>query len=156
MEMRWFTREWVDGDVTDEEQERRISAYEAHVAHVRPSLAHGAEQLLDAVNLHDALLRFWRYEPGVELLLEVVTGDLQVGYEDVQLRYGSAEIDSDTAQVLESLRGRKGVEMLYDEVDVTPDGRYEHRIIAWPTGEAAIRFSDLGVQRRPRDDRWDD
>ncbi len=154
--MRWFTRAWVDGDVTEEESERRTSAYEAHIAHLRSFTGNGAEQLLDAVNLHDALLRSWRYEPGVELLLEVTIGDLQVGYEDVHLQYGGAEIDEATAQVLENLHDGEGGEMLYDEVDVTQDGRYEHRIIAWPSGEMAIRFHDVRLQRRLREDRWDD
>ncbi len=122
---------------------------------LRPFIGNGAEQLLDAVNLHDALLRSWRYEPGVELLLEVVIGDLQSGYEDVQLRYGGAEIDDTTAEALEGLQNGEHAQMLYDEVDVIRDGRYEHRIIAWPSGEMAIRFHDLRVQRRPRQDRWD-
>jgi hypothetical protein len=140
--MKWFTAE---SRYTDDEVDwgKRVAEYERHLEHLAPHLRDGAEQL-PTINVHDARIQHWEYDPGQHLRLVLRIGDLQRGYERVTLEYmdadavGSAEPDTDTRALAEA-----GIEVLYDEIDRADDGRYEHRLLLWPDGELAIRFSSL-------------
>jgi hypothetical protein len=54
MVMKWFTSEYVTGQLSEEEWERRRSGYAVHVRAVEPLLGDGAEKLIGEVNLHDS------------------------------------------------------------------------------------------------------
>jgi hypothetical protein len=142
--VRWFTREWTSGVLSEEEWGRAVPAYRRHVERIRPLLVARADDLLD-VNVHDGeVLDFSVAEPDFTLTLRI--GDLQVGYEMATLIYRRARLlipsPTDVDDVLSS-----GVEALYDEVDVLGD-ELVHRVLLWPTGEVHIAFDTVGVQRR--------
>lgn len=40
-------------------------------------------------------------------------------------------------------------QVLYDEVDITESGMFEHRMLLWPYGEVLIRFSGFSLTRTP-------
>jgi hypothetical protein len=78
----------------------------------------------------------------------------------IQLRPGHSSIqvtlqfhDVDVTMMPESgppawlVRGE--TELLYDEIETLPDGRFEWRAIAWPQGELAIDFADVSLSLMP-------
>ena len=42
---------------------------------------------------------------------------------------------------------------LYDEVDVSADGQWIHRILFWPYREICVVFAKLGLRLEPRENR---
>jgi hypothetical protein len=147
--MRWFTRDWATGVLSDEEWSRRRQEYADHLNRIGADLRDGAEELVATVNLHDAQVKEWRYAPGTEFVMIVLAGDLQRGYEWLTLRYAGAEMIGASE---DDLRGWNldgaGSEIICDEIDRV-SGHYEHRLLIWPRGEFGLRFSALAVESRP-------
>ena len=148
--MKWFDRDFVTGGLSDESWTARQTAYEAHVEEIRPLLVDGAEHLVTSVHLHDGQVAQWTYEPDVSFVVRVLVGDLQRGYEWLDLSYGDASL----VGTAESDLGRwwnaeLPNEIIEDEIDRVSDHRYEHRMLLWPDGEVGVRFSALLVGRRP-------
>ena len=145
MVMRWLSREWASGGLSEDEWERRNEDWAAHVARMAGLLGDGAELLIEEINLHDARFLSLR-EATDRVSLRVVMGDLQRGYEFAELTYHDAVVfgsDLPTEQLSED-----DLLVGYDEVD-SVDGRYEHRMFFWPSGELGIRFGRLEVSRSP-------
>ena len=83
-----------------------------------------------------------------DFALSMLVGDLERGYEWLTLTYLGADFIDVTRDGLAALGlTDAGVELIQDEVDVLADGRYEHRILAWPDGEFGVRFRSLRVRR---------
>jgi hypothetical protein len=147
MVMKWFDRELRGLD--DAEWNQRRADYATHLDTIRADLADGAEELIASVNLHDAQVQEWACAERV-FTLRVLAGDRQSGYEVVTLRYDDAELHGASADDLARWRlTERGVELIEDEVDLSPGGRYEHRLLVWPDGEFAIRFGAVRVTSEP-------
>lgn len=149
--MRWFTRDCLTGGLEDEEWQKRYDDHEAHFVAMTSSLAaESAERELAELSLSHGQVSSWTTDDsGFEVCLLV--GDLQRGYEWVQIRYDNAEIvPSGAASNFEEwpLTER---EVGADELERLPDGRFEHRFLLWPDGEFGVRFSACRVTRRPAD-----
>jgi hypothetical protein len=150
--MRWFTRDFVTGGLSDEEWNQRRSAYGTHLNSIGAGLTDGAEELLASVHLHDGQVSEWTYRPGELLALTVLVGDLQLGYEWLTLRYrGASVVGATPADLSRWWSADAGTEIVEDEVDRVDDGGYEHRLLLWPEGEFAVQFVSLSVERRPAD-----
>ena len=147
--MKWFTREWASGGLIDSEWEERNRRYASHLESVRADLLDGSDALVTDVNLHDAQVQSWSFEPDGSFLLTVLIGDLQVGYETVTLRYEAATTHPSANELSELHLGSKGTEIRYDEVDITPNGNYQHSILIHPAGELDISFKSIEVRRAP-------
>ena len=148
--MKWFTRSWAAGDLDDEEFDRRRSDYRQHLMLIAADLDSGAEQLVSSVNLHDAKVKEFEARDARSFRLRVVAGDLQQGYEWLTLIYEDADLVEATEDELGTSRLTGGdVELLYDEIDVSADGRYEHRMLLWPEGEFGVRFRSVLLDRKP-------
>jgi hypothetical protein len=145
--MQWFTREWASGGLSDSEWEERSEGYASHLKSIRGQLGDGTEALVADVNLNDAQVKSWSFEPDGSFLLDAVIGDLQVGYETVTLRYGCAVTVPDAERVDALELKEPHTELWYDEIDVTADGRYLHSILIHPAGELQISFEVLEVHR---------
>jgi len=96
-------------------------------------------------NLHDAQVRDWQLGANGDFALSMLVGDLEGGYECLTLTYLGSDLIDVTRDGLAATD--PGVELIQDEVDVLADGRYEHRILAWPAGEFGVRFRSLRVRR---------
>jgi hypothetical protein len=90
--MQWLTREWASGALDDSEWDSRWRDYQSHRTAVLPRLHDGAERLIQGVNLHDGQIQSFEYRPGGALVLRALVGDLQVGYEFVELSFVDAEL----------------------------------------------------------------
>lgn len=148
--MRWLTREWAAGSLEEDEYDQRWSSYLAHRSEVRPRLHSGADRLLDSIHLHDGQVRSFDDKPRDTLQVRVLTGDLQVGYEFVEMSYAEAELQLDAGVTMRSLNlFGSDVEIIYDEVDIASEGRFVHRVLLWPEGEYEVVFSAFADRRTP-------
>ncbi len=141
---------WKPEGSTWVRKRRMNSAIEQTARVLPPSLATLARE----ISLHDALIR--RVVAHLEqnsLRFDLLCGDLQVGYFDLEILYRNVDWDCLDQEALARRARDQRTEILYDEVERIADSDYEHRILFWPEDEIAIRFSDLKLQRRPRDDR---
>ncbi len=149
--MRWFTRDCLTGGLADEEWQLRYDSYAAHLEDLTPQLADGVAALHPSVtNLHDGQPSEWGYV-GRTLRLRVLIGDLQQGYEWVEIEYDDAELFPD--RIAEDLASwpLSDCEIGADELTVTSDGRMEQRFLLWPEGEFGVRFATCQVRRSPAD-----
>jgi hypothetical protein len=63
--MKWFTRDYIDGGLDDEEWSRRREDYAQHLNSIGADLSDGAEELIATVNLHDAQVHAWSLRTGL-------------------------------------------------------------------------------------------
>jgi hypothetical protein len=152
--MKFFTRAWVNGEVTDDDSDRTVAAYREHVAAISSRLSATVRALAQEISLHDAFVHSIIYDArGRQLEIRLLTGDLQVGYFDSVLTYGSAILDQADVAALRAAAEDPETELLYDEIDLTSDGEYLHRILFHPARECEIMFRDLALSMTPRADR---
>lgn len=146
--MKWLTREWASGAFDDSEWDSQWREYQLHCTAVLPRLRDGAERLVHGINLHDGQIQSFEYRPDGALAVRVLVGDLQVGYEFVELSFVDAELRIEHGATIDSLRFQDAeTEILYDEVDVEADGRFVHRVLLWPQGEYEVVFTALTERR---------
>lgn len=151
--MRYFTRDWADGLLSDEETDRASDAYRARLAEVRPRLSPGAAELADA-DLHDAVIDLVAWAPHERrLVASWVAGDLQRGYVEVSAVYTGVTLEAGAVEALRDLARDRAAELMYDEVDLADDGSLRHRLLFWPRHEVVVAFGDVQVTVDPRPDR---
>jgi hypothetical protein len=148
--MRFFSKEWLSGELSDEVFEATPSAYRLHLAALRlpPDLV-----ALSEVNVHDGWVLDVRDWPeSAELTLRFRCGDLQRGYWDLSITYSGARVDDTSLSVLrDALRVPKD-EILYGEVDRVGH-EYQHRFILSSLREAAVTFTAVTMASFPVSDR---
>ena len=150
--MRYFTAEWCRGDMSDADFERARSSYQQHYAAILPSLPVTVRQV-EALPLHDALIERVVFKADARLLtLDLLGGDLQVGYAAIQIAYAHAAVDDIAA--LAAIASDSESELLYDELDLLADGVLQHSIIFAPHHRSVtIHFRSLSMSQTPRPDR---
>jgi hypothetical protein len=154
MVMRWLTRDWhgSGGNPLDDAQvAERTAAYARH----RETVIRRRPDDLKALagepgrgrhwDLHDGRVEAWEARTPERFVLYVVSGDVRCGYQRLQIEYRNPELFGATEQELAAWFGDARTELLYQEVDALPDGRFEHRHLLWPEGEFGIRFGDISV-----------
>lgn len=146
--MRFFTRAWVGGGLTEREVDEAIEAYESHLASLSPSLPPSILELARGINLHDGRIRRVSIDfEKCEVFLGLICGDRQQGYFKLDLLYSGVVFDRTDFVTLEALAIGSGSEIVRDEVDRAEGGGYIHRMIFWPEGEVVITFLDLAFSR---------
>lgn len=143
--MRFLTSEWVSGGLTDEEWDDRWSAYQENQQAVLPLLSAGADRLLRDIHLHDAVPK--ECEIGdPTIVLRFVAGDLQRGYELVELTYSDATVSGAVVGHVRDWLADSATEVVHDEVDLDGDG-FVHRYLLHPWHEFDVRFSSVTLRR---------
>ena len=152
--MKYFTREWATGKLTDDEWRERDAAYQNLLDALLPHLPSAVAEIATEISLNDALVRrvtLRRAEHWIRL--EFLCGYQQRGYFDLSLIYTNVDFGFLDIRELASIARDPRTEVLYTEVDLVADGVYEHRILFWPRGEMTLRFRELQVRRKARNDR---
>ena len=90
--MKWLTREWASGALDDYEWDSHWRDSQVHCTAVVPRLRNGAERLVQGVNMHDGQIQSFEYRHDGALVVRALVGDLQVGYEYVELSFVDAEL----------------------------------------------------------------
>lgn len=149
--MKFFTRDWCQGKMTDEEAEAVIPTYQRHLDKL--DLPESIRELA-GLNPHDAYILDTEHEPREGTLrLRLRCGDLQIGYFDATLAFTHAILTSVDAATLVRARYPAKFEILYDEVDKVASAAFEYRLLLYPTGEVSIGFNQVAIARRPVADR---
>ena len=150
--VRFFTRGWHQGDLSDEEYEQTVRDYDAHLEAISARLPDPVVALARGVNLHDAVIERVEWEPAsARLVLRLVTrtsGSRQA----VTLTYSDAMLGDQRLDVLKNVARDRKTEILYSEVDLGEDGVLAHRLLFWPRDELTIDFGTLTLELRPRAD----
>jgi hypothetical protein len=152
MVMKWLTRRWTQGELSEDEEAAVDAGYLSHVQAVRSRLPEalwlfaGQPDEMGYVSLHDGRVEWWVLDGARSLTLQVICGDHQIGYRRLVIQYrGQVDVfgasESDVAGWLDDAE----TELLYDEVDIADENRFEHRSLLRPQGEFGVRFEDVVV-----------
>jgi hypothetical protein len=157
--MKFFTRAWATGELTDEEYAKVPDAYWKYLAalHLPPAVA-----AFSKINVHDAHILAVDHQPEHSLLtLRLRCGDLQRGYSDITLVFSQVTVDLGTVDTLRravrpacvEVLHDEIVEVLYDEVDFLAE-RFDYRMLFYPDGEVSVQFGKVDIIERPVEDRY--
>jgi hypothetical protein len=152
--MRFFTRAWATGELSEEEWLRASEAYRARVAEIIPRLSPAMVRLAAELSLHDGLIARVVWNAHTHCLrLTLVCGDAQGGCVEVRLVYRGAMLGRSRLEALRRAALSRETELLYDEVDVDDDAILSHRLLFAPCEEVTIDFRELELIIAPRADR---
>jgi hypothetical protein len=151
--MKFLTREWATGDLTDKASDDRLAAYRKHTKAVR-SLLPQKIRSFSMLSLHDGLIKFSTIHMDTRILeLCLRCGDLQVGYSDIGIEYHGVDFkQSKLTDFRKSVLSKK-TEILYDEFDIGSDGLIKHSYSFTPKYECEIVFRSLEFKRKMVADR---
>lgn len=151
--MRYFTRGWANGELTEEEGAAVNAAYRARIAEIAPRLPPAMIRLRQGVSLHDAVIESVRWDPSRKRLrLALVAEALEVGYQLLELTYHGAMLGKARIDSLRNVVSNKGACVLYQELDISEDGDLVHRLLFYPNEEVTIDFRSLDYTSTPRAD----
>lgn len=151
--MKFFTEAWMSGDMSPDEEVAVPVLYRQHIGKILPSLFGPVRTLATELNLHDALFQRVTIDLATDSLTSLLRcGDLQVGYFDLELRYGDVGVNSLDLSTLGAIVADPETEVLYDEVDLAERG-YAHSFLFSPHRETTIEFRTLSLRREAKSDR---
>jgi len=149
--LKFFTRGWIHGDMTDEEAAAVTPAYARHLEAI--DLPQPVRDLA-GLNPHDAYVLDVDHEPSASTLrLRLRCGDLQTGYFDTFVHFTGVTIHPVHLAVLVGARRPAEFEILYDEVDRVGAAAFEYALLFDPVGEVTFQFGDVALVRRRVADR---
>jgi hypothetical protein len=146
--MKFFTREWATGGLSDDEFESVAKRYQDHLE--RLDLPAEVFRLAN-VDLHDGVVNRVE-EAAEELELTFVTGDQQGGYFETIITYANPLAWGATMTFLQFAAGNSEYEVLEHEVDRLGSS-FIHHVLFSSNDEAAIVFSSVAVTQIPRSSR---
>lgn len=152
--MRFFTREWASGTVSDKKYTEVYTAYRQHIKSLLSSLPKPLVELTK-LSLHDSLIRCVVVDRSMEELgLKLRSGDNEIGYFDLDISYSGVRFEALDAVTLANRARDPQTEILYDEIDLGGDKGFIHRILFWPEGEVSIAFFTLRLSRIDQPNRY--
>jgi hypothetical protein len=152
--MIYFTRGWANGELSDAKSEEVVAAYEKRLVEILPSLPTALVRLTREISLHDGVIEQVQWSPAEKVLhLSLVCGNLQNGYALVEIMYGGALLGERRIETLRRAACARDVVLLYDEVDIQPDGLLTHRLLFHPCEEVTIDFETVSLSVSPRSDK---
>ncbi|HYI15867.1 MAG TPA: hypothetical protein VEX37_10785 [Thermomicrobiales bacterium] len=141
--MKYLTRDWYNAGHDDDV----YFAYRRYLTGISERLT-APVLALALSDLHDARFLDISHDPQAGLLaVRLRIGFRRLGYADLHLAYDGVELfanDGDPTALLAD----PASEVIYHEVDVRDDGRFEHRLLLSPRGELTITFNDLAVSQK--------
>jgi hypothetical protein len=144
--MKWYTRQWQRGDLSDAESDRRDVEYRAYVASIAdripPHLLSFALPENEHMSVDDGYLDLAEFDAG-RVLLRLVNGSLQSGYGHFEIEMTGVTSIEPGADELRPILASPGTEFLRQEVHLLDDVAIEVAFLLWPEGEFAVRCSDL-------------
>lgn len=128
--MKFFTLDWWRG-VQRLEFYDPTPAYQKHLSAIRDRLPLEILALQETVSLHDAQLRLLEFSKEGDLLTLLLDGDdASAGLRQFAIRYHEVVSFKIIPEPTRGLPGPDGFgDLGYDEVDITPDGHFEHCLL---------------------------
>ena len=141
--MKFLTRDWYDAGHDDD----TYFAYRRYLTGISAGLE-AAVLALALSDLHDARFLTVAHDfQARRLTLRLRIGFRRIGYADLHLRYEGVEVSAIDGDP-DALLADRQTEVIYHEVAVRDDGRYEHRLLLAPRGELTIAFDGLDISQR--------
>ncbi len=155
--MKYYTREWLrQQDKTVEEYRFVHDNYTRHLESVQGVLPDDLLALARLPGVDDGMIVEARHDRKQRrFMLTLRCGDLVMGYYDLMLEYKDAEISQHDEWILARIARMTtdyGDEIAFHELDVTPDGKIEHRLLFHPGRWFAIRCGTLQWEKINRPD----
>ncbi len=138
--MRFFSKEWFDGSFTDKECEEVEGNYQKYVDGIFNKLTLPLRLLHQNISLHDAVIRHVDIKNITKcLMLVLIVGDKQFGYNELTLAYYGCKKDFDFEEINRYL----GVGILSNEIEVESKGRYKHDFMFKNYSEFSLSFNSI-------------
>lgn len=152
--MEYFTRAWAIGELSDEEYDRVLPAYNAYI----DALDHNTAvwRFATTVGLNDAFVDRADIESG-DVRLRLLTGDLQRGYWHTEITYRNARVTFGQDALTQAM-ANPTTEIWYDEFSGFAS-EMAHRFLFVKTGgtedrgEVHIEFTGFEYSETPAQDR---
>lgn len=152
--MEYFTRAWAVGELSDEEFETVLPAYQAYI----DALDHDSTvwRFATTIGLNDAFVDRMDAEAG-DVRLRLLTGDLQRGYWHTELTYRNARVVHGQDALLRAVESRP-TEIWYDEFSGTMPNMVHRFLLVQANGvedrgEVHIEFTDFDFSESPAPNR---
>jgi hypothetical protein len=145
--LKYLTREWQDGALTDEASELVLDRYRDHLESIRPRLPPTLLALVDDVGISDGIIHVVQHHYVSRVLhLWMCSGDSEKGYSLVHIGYHDVAIDG-----LPSAKSaiEESEEIILGEVDIASDGTLIQRFLLYPDGELWIEFRNVTFTLTP-------
>jgi hypothetical protein len=141
--MKYFTLEWWIGTQKMTTFDNRFPLYHDHLSSIRSMAPSDLIQLSEDMSLHDGQIAEFSLEVADATLTAVVNGDDGTGGpRQFRLKYFGVASFRSLADPEKGLGGPRGYgHWGYDEVDITPSGLIEHRILFSSGIELCVQFS---------------
>jgi len=145
--MKFFTRAWLEGRLTDDQYRHTVTLYRRHLTQISPKLNPHLLDYLQRANLHDGRVRKIMVDPAnATLQVDLRCGDLQVGYYDLDIEYQGVQLEQSALDTLARV-AQLGGEVLRDELDLGTAGIFIQRIIFATHEEVALSFRDMRFRK---------
>jgi len=158
--MRYLTRGWYVGELSDDETEAAKLAYWARIAAIEDRLPEPMVRLARHVDLHDGVIERVTWDPAEKhLMLDVVTSTpkLPETTQTVRAAFGGALMGKQRIDTLRHVARDREACILYWEIDVDDretslDAPLTLRLLFWPRDEVSIDFAELTLDIQDRID----
>jgi hypothetical protein len=153
--MKFYTKKWYQGKLPHRESELIVKKYNQYFRKVLSKIPTLFRHHIKNLNLHDGLIdQFVIDKSKKEICLSLICGDNQRGYSKVEIKYKEPQGVGAATHKIRKLLQNRDTEILYDEFDLSNDGRFIHRYLFWPEFiELKISFKSLNVQSHPKQNR---
>lgn len=142
--MRFLDRRWAEEKLDEFRQDMHFAVYLRHVQAIAddlPPRLRAFARVSHGLGLRGAKLikaRLNREKRSLRVVL-LLPGEPQLNAK-LRLLYSSLRLDSVKVRTWKKLAKDPETTCLADEVDLAPDGMYEHRILFKDGSESAVRF----------------
>lgn len=148
--MKYFTREWHRGDLSEENRAKVSDAYDERLALIAGSLPPKLYDLARNRGALNGVIRRAVAERDLDfLILEMIIDDPFDGPCDVELTYLGIRWDWIDLKALARRARDPETRILRHEVDVVSPLQFEHSFLFSPQDHVTIRFSDIAVSKLP-------
>ncbi len=141
--MKYFTKEWCFGNLTDEATEEKIVQYNEYINNIYTRLPVSLKILVKGISLHDGIINKVKFANNV-LTLYGIFGNLQTGYFFLTIKY--LEVLSLNKEALEFIFNNKKIEILNDEFEKLDENNYLHKLFFASKQEIEIPFRDVAIE----------
>lgn len=143
--MKYFTRQWCWGELSDAQIEKTSQRYDAYINGVYLKLPPPLKLLATSIHLHDGIIKkFTLSSSKKDLILSGIFGDLDIGYFKLKIKY--KDIRNFNSEDTSELFMQKKMEIIRDEIGIEKSGIFVHRLIFSNQSEFQINFCECGLE----------
>ncbi len=143
--MKYFTKDWCFSKLDDQEIEQRLKSYRAYIQDIYKKLPFVLKLLAQNINLHDGKLEIVSFSQDKKfLMLKGVFGDLELNYFIFEIKY--LNVSNLDVGLLASIFKNQEIEILSDEIEISAENLFSHRILFSTQKDIDIQFEDIEIK----------